>query len=177
MSAGTGMGIDLTMVTTGAGNAQLPLGFIHTQPANQDGEGEKTFIYIGTTDSLVQFDAIERTDSTYDNIQATTGGAPDDDVMIGTLFNDMTDATLGVPAATPRFGFAQRTGVGTALSAAFGAFGNTASTLAGLAGRLAIAGAAGAGQNGVATVLGASVPQVPPVVGAELLPVNLWCKG
>ena len=180
MSAGTGMGIDLTMVTTGVGNAQLPLGFIHTEPANQDGEGEKTFIYIGTTESLPVNTAVERTDATYGTVQITPGTA-DDAVMVGTVFNDMTDATLGVLPTVIRFGFAQRTGVGTALNAAaLGAFGVVASTEASTApGELIAAPAAGApGENGVGTMLGVSVQTVVvPPSGIFFLPVNLWCKG
>jgi hypothetical protein len=182
MSAGTGMGIDLTMVSTGAGNAQLPLGFIHTQPANQDGEGERTFIYIGTTASLAVNTAVERVDGTYDGLISTTGGAgaAEDDLMVGTLFNDMTDATLGVLAGTPRFGFAQRTGNGTALAAAaaVGAFGDTATTL-GTAGDLAVAVLPVAvGENGVGTIISPSFQTVlVPPSGIFFLPVKLWCKG
>jgi len=44
MSSGTAMGISLTTITT---DAQCPLGFIHTEPANQDNAGERQFIYVG----------------------------------------------------------------------------------------------------------------------------------
>lgn len=47
MSAGTGMGITVTTVTT---DAQAPLGFIHNEPASSSqgltAQGEKTWIYV-----------------------------------------------------------------------------------------------------------------------------------
>jgi hypothetical protein len=184
MSAGTGMGIDLTMVSVGVGNAQLPLGFIHTQPANQDGEGERTFIYVGLELSLAQNTAVQRQDGTYDSVVATGGvGFADDNIMVGTLFNDMTNATLNLPVASIeiRFGFAQRTGNGTALTntaGAIGLFGNTASTEAAAAGELAVAPAAGApGENGVGLITSVSVETDPGVSGIFFLPLKLWCKG
>lgn len=126
MSAGTAMGIDLALVSTGVGNAQLPIGFIHTVPANTDGEGEKTFIYISTTISTVNANlGLARVDATYGNLILSV--QTDDEKLVGVAVNDMRDATLGVPVGTIRFGFAQRTGVATVTGGAVTA-GDTVNT-------------------------------------------------
>ena len=56
MSAGTGMGISLTTITT---DAQAPLGFIHTEPASVGGMGATEYIYISVrfSDVAAQIDA------------------------------------------------------------------------------------------------------------------------
>jgi len=56
MSAGTGMGISLTTITT---DLQCPLGFIHTEPAAVGGMGATEYIYISVrfSDLDAQIDA------------------------------------------------------------------------------------------------------------------------
>jgi len=159
MSAGTAMGIDLALVSTGVGNAQLPIGFIHTVPAGVDGEGEKTFIYVSTIASIGAALGVARADATYSGV--TLSGVTEDDITAGFTVNDMTDGALGVPAATIRFGFAQRTGVG-AVTGGAGAAGNTATTAA--AGACAVLGALAVGATGIGNYTAADQ-------------VNLWCRG
>jgi len=166
MSAGTAMGIDLALVSTGGGNAQMPLGFIHTVPAGVDGEGEKTYIYVSTVASINTALGLARAGTTYGGV--TLSGLTEDSRLVGITINDMTDATLGVAAGTRRFGFVQRTGIATVTGA--GAVGDVATCVAG--GSLdvlnAIAGAPPAmdvDQQGVGTYLDAGTT------------VNLWCRG
>lgn len=122
MSAGTGMGIAVTTVTT---DAQAPLGFIHNEPASSSqgllAQGEKTWIYVRAAAALALGEVcIRQASATGD---AGNYGNPDSTVPVGTgviLSSGLVavNRVVGVAQhaiAINSYGFIQRSGIGTVL--------------------------------------------------------------
>ena len=179
MSAGTAMGISLTTITT---DLQLPLGFIHTEPANEDHAGERTFIYV----SIVFGGAIAGADIAVGNLLAhtlttTTGSETYADLELSDDTSGATEATAmvgasqqawtwidhypsGAGAGDALFGFVQRTGLAQVLC------------MAGVLPDRGIGPGATAGQADVTVANAASCGYA--TAGATgLNPVRLYCQG
>jgi len=123
MSAGTGMGIAVTTVTT---DAQAPLGFIHNEPASSSqglsAQGEKTWIYVRAGVALtagavcIRQDSASGNNGNYGNPDSVvTPPVPPDGVIpsTGAVAVDRVVGAAQHAIALGSYGFIQRSGICT----------------------------------------------------------------
>lgn len=119
MSAGTGMGINVGLVST---DAQAPLGFIHNEPASLNQglltQGEKTWIYVKAGAALaVGTVCVRAPGANNGNYGNTLVGADATGVVLAAA-GDALGRIVGVAQhalADGEFGFIQRSGIGNAI--------------------------------------------------------------